>query len=63
MLIMEGAKPFFKAAHVAFVDVCAPGRGDKMPLEWVVCAVPLVDLNLAVEAGHFIGVPIAVIET
>lgn len=59
---MEGCESFFEGGHEGFVDESAGGGEEEMLLKWVGLGVPAVDGDVAVEAGYFVGVPVAVEE-
>ena len=59
---MERCMSFFGAAHEGIVDPRAIGRAEDMVMDWVIVRIPIVNGDLAVEAGYGIGVPVAMVE-
>ena len=59
---MERCKPFFRTAHEGIVDPGAIGGNEDMVMDRVIARIPIVNGDLAVEAGYGISVPVTMVE-
>ena len=59
---MERCMSFFGTAHEGIVDPRAIGGAEDMVMDWVIVRIPIVNGDLAIEAGYGISVPVAMVE-